>query len=191
MTVSLGVVSRYANEVSTPESLVELADQALYEAKQSGRNRTKVMPRQKDEVGKVPELVRLVWNDTAESGHALLDEEHKMLFDQANQLLSAVVEGRPRPECRALLDQMLETIAGHFRDEAAILVTTSFPYLEHHLQCHKALLSEAFEMSGRFDRDELSIGELFGFLAYEVIARHILGEDRKFFPYLPTPDNEG
>ena len=46
-------------------------------------------------------------------------------------------------------------------------------------------------MSERFDHDELSISELFGFLAHDVIVQHIMGEDRKYFPYLPTPDLEG
>jgi len=27
---------------------------------------------------------------------------------------------------------------------------------------------------------------LFQFLAYDVVTRHMLGEDRKFFPYLRT-----
>lgn len=138
-----------------------------------------------------PGFVRLLWNDMAESGHPRLDEEHKALFDQANLLLSAIADGQTKAECRVLLDRTMEIIAGHFRDEIELIATTPFPDIDHHRRCHQALLGKVVKMSERFDHDELSISELFGFLAHDVIVQHIMGEDRKFFPYLPTPDLEG
>ena len=39
VTVSLGVITVYANWLEEPEQVVELADKALYEAKINGRNR--------------------------------------------------------------------------------------------------------------------------------------------------------
>ncbi len=184
VTVSLGVVTRYATELETPEAFVSLADQALYRAKEAGRNRTEVMRRQQDEISRGPGLVRLVWKDIDESGNTQLDDEHKALFGHANLLLSAVLEDRPKQECKALLDQMLETVVVHFKDEEALLARTSFPDTEHHIRCHKALVAKALDMSERFDRNELSVGELFSFLAHEVVAQHVFCEDRKFFPYL-------
>lgn len=113
-----------------------------------------------------------------------MDDEHKALFGHANLLLSAVLEERPKQECKALLDQMLETVVVHFKDEEALLARTSFPDTKHHIQCHKALVAEALDMSERFDRNALSVGELFSFLAHEIVAQHVLREDKKFFPYL-------
>ena len=39
VTVSLGVVSMVPDQNTSPHSLVHKADQALYQAKQTGRNR--------------------------------------------------------------------------------------------------------------------------------------------------------
>ena len=184
VTISLGVVTRYVSELATPEILVDLADQALYLAKQTGRNRAEVMHRTEGEISKGPALVHLVWNDVAESGNAALDEQHKALFDQANALLSAVAEGLPRPECKSLLNRMQEALAAHFDFEEALIRNTSYT----HIQCHKGLAAKAQELSDRFDRDELAVGELFSFLANKVVAQHIFSEDRTFFPYLQHED---
>lgn len=42
LTVSIGIASKVINEANTPEKLIELADRALYQAKHSGRNCSKI-----------------------------------------------------------------------------------------------------------------------------------------------------
>ncbi len=188
VTISIGVVTRYATELDTPDSIISLADQALYRAKEAGRNRVEVMVRDKDEDPRKgrPGLVRLVWKDIAESGNEALDREHQSLFDLANQLLSAAVEGASKEECTVLLNQLLEAVVTHFRDEEALLATTQFPEIEHHARCHQELVAKALDMAAQFERDELHVGDLFSFLAHNVVAQHMFREDRKFFPYLQS-----
>ncbi|MGB4361252.1 MAG: hypothetical protein WBJ19_12610 [Rhodoferax sp.] len=42
---------------------------------------------------------------------------------------------------------------------------------------------------GHFHAGTLAIGELFQFLAHDVVARHMLGADRQIFAYLqPSPE---
>ncbi len=49
---------------------------------------------------------------------------------------------------------------------------------------HHKLVETAITLMDRFQAGSLAIGELFQFLAHDVVARHMLGADREFFPYL-------
>ncbi|MCF8212104.1 MAG: diguanylate cyclase, partial [Rhodoferax sp.] len=174
ITISIGVVTRYATEMDIPETIVSLADRALYRAKEAGRNRVEITVGEHDDEPRKgqPGLVRLVWKDIAESGNESLDREHQSLFDLANLLLSAAVEGASKEECTLLLNQLLNAVVTHFSDEEALLATTNFPDIEHHARCHQELVAKALDMAERFERDELPVGDLFSFLAYDVVAQH-------------------
>ena len=45
-------------------------------------------------------------------------------------------------------------------------------------------MDKAADVTNRFHAGTLAVGELFQFLAHDVVARHMLGADREFFPFL-------
>jgi hemerythrin-like metal-binding protein len=134
--------------------------------------------------GDRPDLVRLVWREAVQSGHPAIDTQHRKLFDRANTLLSTLLEGRPKPECTQRIHELLEEIMNHFRDEEDILREARYPGVVAHTRCHTELLAKAVALAGQFERDQLQLGELFIYLAHEVVAQHMFQEDRAFFPYL-------
>jgi hypothetical protein len=40
----------------------------------------------------------------------------------------------------------------------------------------------------RFHGGALGVGEVFQFLAHDVVARHMLGADREFFPFVKAAE---
>lgn len=188
VSISLGVVTVSAAHVSEPTAVLALADKALYTAKERGRNRIEIAippaaPDSSRDIGH-SDFVRLVWRMSDECGNATIDEQHRKLFEVANVLLSAVISGHPKDECMALLESLLTDVVNHFRDEEALLGATAFPLLEYHRHCHSDLVQKTTELADKYRNDELKVGELFSFLAYDVIARHMFTEDRKFMPYI-------
>jgi diguanylate cyclase (GGDEF)-like protein/hemerythrin-like metal-binding protein/PAS domain S-box-containing protein len=184
VTVSLGVAARNALRLDTWDRLLDLADAALYRAKEFGRNRVECASVDGPSGGDTANLIRLVWRQSAESGHPLIDGQHRALFDQSNRLLSAIVEGRPADVCAEHLRRLLGEVQGHFRDEEAVLLEKGYPEAAQHAGIHAELESRAEAMRAAFEQGEAGLGELFSFLAYEVVAQHMFREDRKFFPYL-------
>jgi hemerythrin-like metal-binding protein len=186
-TASIGLTLFLANE-ATQDEILKWADAAMYRAKESGRDAIEFAPAPvpADDQGQgVPaNFLTLAWHSSYECGHALIDDQHRGLFGHANSLLGAVIAERPDDEIAALIDVLVRDVVQHFRDEESIFVSAGYPGAEEHTAIHRALVDRAINLVGRFHSETLSIGELFQFLALDVVARHMLETDRKFFPYL-------
>ena len=186
VTASFGVAEYQSGE--TYDDWVRRADQALYAAKRAGRNCVEVDPA--TEFERTPEeqaegrFIQLVWRSSYCCGHPAIDEEHQTLFRHADELLAAVLSARPQEEIAELAQGLMTSIAAHFEDEEQILRGINYPYVEEHAAIHAGLMREARALADAFAAGTLSVGGLFQFVAYDVIALHILGADRQYFPYL-------
>jgi hemerythrin-like metal-binding protein/diguanylate cyclase (GGDEF)-like protein len=129
-------------------------------------------------------FVKLTWHAAYESGNPVIDTQHKGLFDDANQLMAAILCARPTDELTELVDQLINDIVTHFQDEEAIILAAGYPGAAQHATIHRALLNGAADVANRFHAGSLAVGELFQYLAHDVVARHMLGSDREFFRYL-------
>jgi len=186
LTVSIGVAECMSEE--TWEQWFRRADAALYRAKAYGRNQIQVAPETPRRAGGgetvAAHFLHLSWHTAYECGHPVIDEQHRALFGGANTLLAAVLSGRPTDEVAPLVDALVGDVVRHFQDEEAIFTAAGFPGAADHVAIHHELVDHAVSLVGRFHAGTLGIGELFQFLAHDVVARHMLGADREFFPYL-------
>jgi diguanylate cyclase (GGDEF)-like protein/hemerythrin-like metal-binding protein/PAS domain S-box-containing protein len=185
-TASIGVT--LFDNSSTSADILRSADTAMYDAKESGRNAVRFTPGIPEPVGtRRPDLanfVQLTWRPGYECGNATLDAQHRALFNGANTLLTAVLCGRRTENIAALIDTLIRDFAQHFRDEEAIITAAGFPGATNHAAMHRQLVDSAVGLVARFHAGTLGLGELFQFLAHDMVARHLLGADREFFPYL-------
>lgn len=191
VTASIGVAQCFDTE--SFEQWLGRADGAAYRAKASGRDRVVVDVHPEGQVS-TPQradggFVRLVWRKSYECGHASIDRQHRELFEQANDLIGSIVRDAPHEEVLANLDLLVEAVKRHFADEERILSASRYPHIEAHSRSHSGLLGVAANLLGAVARGETKLAELLHFLAYELVASHMLGEDRKFFPHVEAlPD---
>lgn len=184
ITVSIGVAT--LNETSADiETLLKHADDALYLAKNSGRNQVRLATAaSKSSIHPPVNLVKLVWHNGYECGHAVIDDQHRALFRQANDLLAAILAQCPTDEVIGKIEALIVDIGRHFLDEEAIFNAAGFPGAIEHVAIHNQIIDNAKVLVKHFRADQLTLGELFHYLVYELITEHMLREDRLFFPYL-------
>lgn len=186
VTVSVGVAECLIGE--SWEQWFKRADEALYRAKSSGRNQVQIAPEAPNRIGAGEHIeasfVQLVWHGSYECGNEMIDREHRGLFNDANDLLAAMLSGRPADEVKILVDTLTRDVVKHFQDEVEVLAAIGYPKVTEHAAMHRELVNGIISLVGKFHSGILGIGELFNFLAHDVVAKHLLGADREFFPYI-------
>lgn len=100
------------------------------------------------------------WCKDYEIGVWQVDAEHRKLFDLVNDYYNKHIQGNNRKEIERVLNALVAYAEEHFQNEEALM------------------------LADQFRAGTLGIGELFAFLAKDVVAKHMLSADREFSPYL-------
>ena len=183
VTASIGLADYLPS--ASREDWLERADQAMYKAKHGGRNRVEADPARSNALPTTEHLegtfLKLVWNETYRCGNPTIDAQHGHLFHRSNDLLDAVLSGRPADEISAFVTGLLAEVIQHFHDEEKILTDRNFPGLVEHAKLHADLVAKTVDLQQAFRDGTLSVGGLFQFLAQDVVASHLLKADREFF----------
>ena len=186
VTASFGVAARRASERLS--ALVDRADAAMYKAKQSGRNRVvadaedvrRESTRKLDALG----VFELHWRKLYSCGIDKIDTEHQQLFSIANRILAFLSSDGGTVGMEPLVDELLTHVAIHFKHEEQLLEVRGFPELEAHRLSHRKLLAQALGLAEQFRHQRVTAGALLGFVIHDVVARHMIREDRKYYSWM-------
>jgi len=186
VTASMGVAGyREGDELA---ALLGRADAAMYRAKQSGRNRVVVdtadLEREAAHRQTNPQLVNLHWKPSYRSGQPLIDAEHQELFELTNLIIVAMAEDGAEASVLPMVRELIAHVRAHFGHEEKMLQEAGYPHAAEHAEIHRKLLKQAGELVDLFEKGQGGCSGLLGFLIYDVVAKHLLKEDRKFFSSL-------
>jgi len=146
----------------------------------AGRSVPSTNPPQPDGPEPGANLMMMRWHSSFECGHPVIDMQHRELFNISNVLINSVMERKPKVGTEYLLHELVEHIKDHFSTEEEVLIRTRYPLLDEHRAIHRGLLERALELEERYRQGLLPVSDLVGFIAYDVIATHIIQEDMKF-----------
>jgi hemerythrin-like metal-binding protein len=188
LTLSIGAAQYQDGD--PPEAIVARADKWLYSAKHRGRNCVASELHNSDNTAFVDadrSIPGLQWSRSYESGDALIDNEHRELFSLANALFDPNLASHVDPRKRlAVLDNLLNHIRTHFRDEEAQLSANNYIGLKWHKAAHAKLLRDADELKRQVESGEKTLGDLREFVVNKLIFQHLMTVDREFFSLFKT-----
>lgn len=120
-----------------------------------------------------------------ETGNALIDREHRQLFDAINRLLNACGQGQGRSVLKDTTMFLNDYVKKHFADEEALQKKSNYPGIVPHSQFHRNYRSQLADVSRSIEAEGptiKSIGDLNQLAA--VLISHIRREDKKLAAYL-------
>ena len=120
------------------------------------------------------------------SGNAMIDRGHQSLAHDMNRLRSAITSRHSRYHVDADIDVVIRGVVQHFKDEETILAAAGYLETAKHAALHRQLVDRAATLVAQFRGGTLGVGELFQFLADDVIAKHMMLADQACLPYLAS-----
>jgi len=132
-------------------------------------------------------LLRISWNKGYESGNPVIDEQHHRLFDLGNALLNAMLVRKQSAAISIFLTSLLEHIQDHLHTEEEVLAELKHPITIEHKAAHEHLLGHAKALVNQHRRGKLDYGGISEFITYDLIAQHIVTEDKQYFVAHPEP----
>ncbi len=178
VTGSFGVAERMKAE--SLRSWYKRADNALYQAKNTGRNR--VVDSDKFDIPLVS--LQVQWRQEWNCGNDEIDEQHDKILQIANDLIAKVYAGASHNECMDMIKLFLEYVVNHFATEERILMEIEYDGLIAHIKKHEYLTNKAIYLKECYEKKELQPAAFLSFIIDEVVVEHLTKEDTKFFALL-------
>lgn len=122
------------------------------------------------------------------TGNALIDSQHRLLFDAVNRLMDACSTGKGREQIQATVSFLNDYVTKHFRDEERLQMQTDYPGYVDHKKFHEgyrhqlSLTSQQLLQEGPTVR---ALGELNHTVA--ILITHIRIEDKRLARHIQNP----
>ncbi|MDR0877163.1 MAG: hemerythrin family protein [Treponema sp.] len=132
--------------------------------------------------------MRYVWDGSLATGHALIDEQHKQLFEAINDLLKNCEGGTGKEELKKSLDFLNSYTIKHFFDEEVLQKQYGYPDYPNHQKYHASFketvreLSHKLILSGATDDLTLEVQRQIG----GWLVSHIQVQDKKVAAHIKS-----
>ena len=121
------------------------------------------------------------FDSTLETGHALIDSQHKELIKAVNDLYSACSAGKGREEVLKTVDFLEKYTAKHFSQEEELQVKYNYPDYVNHKRLHETFKKTVHDFNQKINADGVTIS-LFAEINHQIgdwLFSHIKGQDKK------------
>jgi hemerythrin-like metal-binding protein/PAS domain S-box-containing protein len=136
-------------------------------------------------VGAYPLPREVVWGREFETGHALVDRQHRGLVDRFNRLVVALRDGGPQ-EPEEALHQFIGATVAHFGIEEGLMAESGYPEARDHKAVHVHLTTQVQSLAQELNRGLVTLSPpILNFLEGWLLC-HIQFEDRHLVYHLKT-----
>ena len=121
------------------------------------------------------------------TGNALIDSEHRQLFEAINNLMEACETGKGRDSIAKTADFLLNYVNKHFGDEEKLQTSSKYPGYPAHKNFHEGYKQKLRETAMDIEKNGptiASLGKLNSVVA--ILVSHIRIEDKKLAAHVKS-----
>lgn len=96
-------------------------------------------------------MALLNWNSAYQIGDAVIDDEHRRLFELINDFHYNYSLNRDRRDILKLLNDLVRYAEEHFQHEERIMAERNYPGLEPHREAHAGLFETLFSLQSKLE----------------------------------------
>jgi len=124
------------------------------------------------------------WQQEYSVGYPQIDEQHKRLFELADELHAAMLAGKGKEILGKILGSLVAYTKAHFATEERLMQAHQYPDYAVHKAAHDGLTSQVIKFQKDFERGRAAMSvDLLQFLK-EWLTHHIGETDRKIASFL-------
>ncbi len=130
------------------------------------------------------------WTPDYAVGVPQIDQEHQRLFQMAEEMHQAMLEGKGEAILEDLLSRLVKYTIHHFAHEERLMERIGYPdYRQHQIE-HAELCSKVRRMQDRSDLETIPPGEILRFLG-DWLKYHTTTSDRRIGAYMTMSGTHG
>jgi hemerythrin len=129
---------------------------------------------------------QIIWNDRYKTGNETIDQQHKMLFELANQVIDPTND--PQATHHKLL-ALQHYVKEHFDEEELMMKQCNIPDYSEHVADHDDLLKQLDDIGTEIITNELGISEIKQRIQHWLVD-HFFEKDLLLADYLNTFNNQ-
>ncbi|MBW8886475.1 MAG: hemerythrin family protein [Fibrobacteres bacterium] len=129
-----------------------------------------------------------VWSPLYTVGVPDIDGQHKGLMCAMHEYYLCQ-SNEEHDQARGALGRLLTLTVNHFQDEEELMRQARFPHIKDHMRTHRELLHVMDGLARKYLKapNTATAGRLCNFFRVW-LTRHILGDDKKYVPYIITSE---
>ena len=130
----------------------------------------------------------ITWNEDLSVGVDLIDEQHKLWFEKANQLYKAGQEGRAKEFIIEMFDFLDDYTKQHFKDEEAYMEKIKYPQIDAQKKAHAAFIADLAKLKRDYNESGGNIVLIINAnkMILNWLTQHIRNMDKKIGEYAKT-----
>ncbi|MEI6560211.1 MAG: bacteriohemerythrin [Rhodospirillaceae bacterium] len=129
----------------------------------------------------------IVWTQAMSVGRDSLDGHHQMIIDCLNRLHPLLGTSGRDAEVHAVIETLEDFVLVHFSEEEQLQRQIGYPDWRQHKAQHDAMYELVFKLKADLEHGRTPDAQVLFAILNDWLVRHILGEDRKYIPYLDHP----